>query len=75
MFNKQPRKIQDKFGERLELLIENKTNPVLNTHALSGEWQSCKSINITGDIRAVYEEVSKDHIEFIAIGSHSELYS
>jgi len=44
-------------------------------HSLSGEWFGCKSINITGDIKAVFEEVEDDLVEFTAIGSHSDLYS
>ena len=75
MFNKQSRQIQDKFNERLMLLIKNQTHSLLNTHLLHGEWLGCKSINITGNIRAVFEEIGENHIEFIAIGSHSELYS
>ncbi len=75
MFQKQSTKIQVKFNERLELFIENKTHPLLNIHSLSGEWIGCKSINITGDIRAVFEEIHESHVEFVAIGNHSELYS
>ncbi len=75
MFKKQPKNIQDKFGKRLELFIKDNSNPLLNIHPLYGEWKGCKSINITGDIRAVFEEISKDCVEFMAIGSHSELYS
>ena len=75
MFRKLSDRIQDQFEERLSLFLDENYHPLLHNHALTGEWQSCRSINITGDIRAVYEVIDRDHIEFIAIGSHSELYS
>ena len=75
MFKKQHKKVQEKFSERLEFFIENPQHPLLNLHSLSGEWFGCKSINITGGIRAVFEEVEDDLVEFTAIGSHSDLYS
>ena len=75
MFKKHPLWIQNKFEERVLLFTRNMYHPLLDNHALHGEWMGYRSINITGDIRAVFEEVSTDHIEFIAIGSHSELYS
>lgn len=74
MFQKLHCAQQDAFEERLCLFTENAHHPLLRNHSLSGEWAQCKSINITGDIRAVYEELSDDHVEFIAIGTHSMLY-
>ena len=75
MFRRQTAPVQVKFGERLSLFIENTHHPLLNNHSLNGEWAGCRSINITGDIRAVFEKVTKGHSEFVAIGSHNELYS
>lgn len=75
IFKKKDIWVQDKFGERLSLFIQNKNHPLLNSHPLDGEWVGCMSINITGDFRAVYEELGNDSFEFIAIGTHSELYS
>lgn len=75
MLRKQPVAIQEKFYERLTLFVKDKSNPLLSNHALSGEWAGCRSINITGDMRAVFEELDNECFEFIDIGSHSELYS
>ena len=75
MFKKQSVSIHDKFGERLELFGKNPHYSLLNNHALGGKWAGCRSINITGDIRAVFEEAEDNYFEFVAIGSHSELYS
>ena len=75
MFRKQPLWLQNKFEERIFLFAQNIYHPLLNNHALDGKWKGCMSINIAGDLRAVFEEVAYHHIEFIAIGSHSELFS
>lgn len=56
-------------------LGEFRNSKLLNTHPLHGEWLGCKSINVTGNIRAVFEEIGENKVEFIAIGSHPELYS
>ena len=75
MLRKQPAVIQEKFYERFKLFVKDQHNPLLANHILSGEWAGFRSINVTGDIRAVFEEVDKNQIEFIDIGSHSKLYS
>jgi len=45
----------------------------LNNHSLSGEWRGYRSIDITGDIRAVYRIENEINL-FVAIGSHNQLY-
>jgi addiction module RelE/StbE family toxin len=66
--------IRDQFKDRLVLFIEDRTDPVLNNHGLKGKYTGYRSINVTGDIRAIFIEHAKDHIEFVYIGSHSQLY-
>lgn len=77
-FKKKYRKLkfseQRKFDERLLLFEKEPFNHILNNHFLSGEYLGYRSINITGDIRAHYEEVGLDSVLFINIGTHSELY-
>ena len=73
IFKKCPQEIKDKFIERLEIFKENKFNSVLNNHFLSGKYKCYRSINVSGDYRAIFEEKSEDII-FIAIGTHSQLY-
>lgn len=75
MFKKKDAWVQDKFGERLTLFIQDKNHSSLGNHSLDGVWTGCRSINITGNFRAVYEELGNNHFEFVAIGTHSELYS
>lgn len=72
-FDKLSQKIQDKFEGRLTLFLTDQFHPLLNNHSLSGEYEGCRSINITGDIRAIFY-VKNDVVIFINIGSHPELY-
>lgn len=66
-------KIQEAFYARLDLFRDNRFLPLLSNHALHGKYEGLRSINITGDYRALFE----DHGEFVIfkfIGTHSELY-
>ena len=70
---KQPKKIQIKFKEQLEIFQKDPYNYLLNNHALSGKFLGTRSFDVTGDVRVHYEETS-DGVELIKIGTHSELY-
>ncbi len=73
-FIKLPKSIQKKTVTSLEKFIVDPTDRTLKQHSLSGEWKGYFSININGDVRAVYLLVKPDLAQFVAIGSHSELY-
>ncbi len=73
-FSKLPRGIQEAYIERNRLFMENRRLAILRDHALTGEWTGHRSINVTGDYRAVYHEVSDAMIIFVAIGTHHELF-
>lgn len=73
-FSKLPKRIKTKTIERFKLFIADSTDTRLNNHNLSGRWNNYRSINITGDIRAIYTEVDKNTVRFVDIGSHSKLY-
>jgi|SRR3989338_636848 len=60
---------------RMELFMQNPFHPLLNNHALSGQYLGYRSINIGGDLRAIYEPISSDTAFFITLGTHPELYS
>ena len=70
----QSQKIKKKFKEKRNLFIEDMFHPFLNNHSLTGEYEGCRSINITGDIRAIFYIKTDGNVVFINIGSHSELY-
>jgi len=69
-----PHKVQLAFQKRLELFLNDSMNQLLSNHALTGRWDGYRSINISGDLRAVYEMIDKDMVYFVAFGSHSQLY-
>lgn len=73
MFRKCPQEIKSKFIERLKTFKKNKYNSILNNHLLAGKLKGLRSINVSGDYRAIFEEKSEDII-FMAIGNHSQLY-
>ncbi|KKQ77768.1 MAG: hypothetical protein A3A96_04070 [Candidatus Zambryskibacteria bacterium RIFCSPLOWO2_01_FULL_39_39] len=72
-FNHLPKKIKEKFEEKLRIFIINNYTLELNNHSLYGEWFNHRSIDITGDVRAVFKEEG-DFIIFKAIGTHHQLY-
>ena len=74
MYGKKNFLIREKFKERRNLFIETRNHPLLNDHALTGAWEGHRSINITGDIRAVYRLEPYEQYVFVAIGTHHELY-
>lgn len=64
---------KDKLLQRLKLFELDEFNPILNNHSLRGKYLGCRSINITGDLRAIFKK-NGDEVLFTAIGSHSKLY-
>ena len=59
---------------RLKLFASDTFNPLLDNHALHGVFVGCRSINIGGDLRALYEPTSGGEALFMHLGTHSELY-
>ena len=77
IFKKANVRIRKNFKERIKIFSEDPFNPYLNNHTLKDEYQGYRSIDITSDWRAIYEEVIiKDETVayFIAIGTHKDLY-
>ena len=62
-----------KFKERLKLFIEDKSNSVLKDHSLKGRKSKYRAFSITGDIRVVYENISRG-ILLHDIGTHNQVY-
>ncbi len=73
-FLKLPAKTKIKFAERINILLEDPQSCILSNHKLKSEYNGYFSINITGDIRAIYKVIENEVYYFIAIGTHSELY-
>ncbi len=80
-FKKQYKKlgsnIKKQFEKRLGVFLENNFDRRLRNHALKGKFRGYRSINITGDWRALYSERKTEGekvVVFEAIGTHSQLY-
>jgi len=75
-FKKCPSTIKIAFKDKLKTFIKDQFNPILNNHSLTGKLKKYKSINVNGDWRVIFQEIKeKDVVYFIAIGTHSQLYS
>ncbi|EKD57675.1 MAG: hypothetical protein ACD_57C00192G0008 [uncultured bacterium] len=72
-FKKLPKRTKEKFKERQLFFEKDEFDPVLNNHALKGKWLGYRSINVTGDIRAIFKRESES-VLFVAIDTHSNLY-
>ncbi len=74
-YKKLEKKIQRKVQEKLKLFSENPFDSRLNNHPLKGKYTDYRSINITGDLRAIYKFINQDKCVFVIIDNHSNLYS
>lgn len=76
-FIKQAKKLSPELRKKLQdkvvLFSENTLSPILRNHALKGKYKQYRSIDITGDVRALYLQKDNEAI-FYLIGTHSQLY-
>ena len=68
------KKIKEQFKSRLELFSTNPFDVSLRNHALKGKFLGYRSIDISGDVRALYTVKGNTVIIFGFIGTHSQLY-
>ncbi len=66
-------KLRIKLYEQIKLFRDNPLHPSLRNHPLRGKYTMYRSINITGDYRALYLQ-KEDEAVFDKIGTHSQLY-
>ena len=72
-YKKLSSKGKNRLKERLVFFAKDEFNPILNNHALKGNYLGYRSINVTGDLRAIYKREENLAI-FVAVKSHSNLY-
>lgn len=65
---------QKKFKDRRNLFLQDEFNPALNNHTLKGNYLGYRSINVTGDLRAIFKKTGEEVI-FVTLDSHSNLYN
>ena len=77
-YEKTDARIRKAFEKRLKIFLKNPLSLQLRNHPLKGTLSGYRSINITGDWRALYSEIKDKEGEktiiFEAIGRHSQLY-
>jgi addiction module RelE/StbE family toxin len=71
---KVPLEIKIAFRESLETFLENHHHISLRNHVLTKEFAGIRSIDVTGDWRALYREEGK-RIIFVELGTHEDLYT
>ena len=67
-------KVKTSFKRRLELFKANPFDVSLRNHALKGKYLGYRSIDVKGDVRAIYTTKGNTIIIFGFIGTHSQLY-
>ncbi len=73
-YRKLPTSLQQQFDERLRLFIADPTDLRLRVHPLKGRFSGYWSLNINGDLRALYLWEGDELVIFALIGTHSNLY-
>ncbi len=74
---KQDVRIRKSFKIAIGLFSKDPNYLGLNNHSLSKELEGFRSIDITSDLRAVYQEISeadKTFAYFVDLGTHDQLY-
>lgn len=68
-----PPKVQVQFDSRLHLFIADPRNPQLRLYPLKGNLSGYYSINISGNLRAIFKK-DGEIITFVLLSTHSQLY-
>ncbi len=67
-------KLQQKTMEAIRLWSQKPSDGSLRLHKLSGKMSRFYSIDIAGDLRALYEIVDDKVFLYQMVGTHSQLY-
>lgn len=70
-------RIRKSFIKQIYIFQKSPNDPILRNHELRGEWKGYRSINVTADWRALYEELNEEGetiAYFSYIGTHKDLY-
>ena len=73
-FKKKDKFIQNKALERIKIFREDPFNVLLNNHALTGEYENKRSLNVTGNYRIMFYYADENTVILSDIGTHTELY-
>lgn len=65
--------VRQRLLERVRIFSKNPLHPALRNHSLKGKYKKYRSIDVAGDVRALYLQ-QEDEAIFDAVGTHSQLY-
>ncbi len=74
-FQKLKKSKQEKFEEKINIFLITPFDSILNNHPLHGKYKNYRSINISGNLRAIYKLINNNTALFVEIGTHSQLYN
>ena len=74
-YGKLKKEQKERVKKRLALFLKNPLHPALGNHPSKGKYNGYRSINITGDLRAIYKFINEYDCIFVTIDTHSNLYS
>jgi addiction module RelE/StbE family toxin len=77
LYKKADVRIRGAMDRKIKIFQKDHLNSALNNHELRDEYQGYRSIDVTNDYRAIYEEVKSGNemiAYFFLLGTHQELY-
>ena len=66
---------KEKANQRIQLFMQNPFDEALHNHSLKGKYADYRSIDITRDLRAIFKLLNIEECIFVAVNTHSNLYS
>jgi len=77
-YEKTDYRIKEAVKKRIDIFRTTPFHPLLKDHQLTGNYSGYRSINVTGDWRALYtkfvDEEDETVVIFEILGTHSQLY-
>jgi addiction module RelE/StbE family toxin len=73
-YAKLPKNDRLRFRQRLTIFQVNPYDKILRNHGLKGKYLGYRSIDIRGDLRAIYYVEADIIYIFTFVGTHSQLY-
>ena len=69
-YKKLPLHIQNDFDKKIKLFIKNPNDPILKTHKLKGNLQTCLAFRLCDGYRILFEFSKSDAVDLLSIGPH-----
>lgn len=64
----------ESLADKIEMFADDPFNIIFRNHALHGIYDGYRSIDIKGNLLALYKEERPDVVRFCYLGTHHELY-